>query len=82
MADRWQSRKAFVLVTATLVAAALSSGAAFLAAAPADPSAPGVVLGAEWQCSNMILFTSCTRVRHGEPVAQRVGQAAIPARRV
>jgi hypothetical protein len=78
MTRRWQ---AFVLIMAVLFAAALTSGAAFLSVASVGQPATGV-LGAEWKCRNMMLFTSCTRVRHAEPTAQRVGRDAIRAERV
>jgi hypothetical protein len=81
MADRRQIHLALV-VTASLLAATVTAGAGFLAVAAADQSGAAALLGAEWQCSNMMLFTSCTRVRHIEPAAQRMGRDIARVRRV
>jgi hypothetical protein len=83
MADRRQIHKALVLAAGLLAATAtLTAGAAFLSVAPADQSEATAVLGAEWQCRNMMLFTSCTRARHIEPAAQRLGRDMARVRRV
>ena len=81
MADRRQTRKAFVLMI-TLLAAAVIAGAAQLSVLPVGEPAATAILGAEWQCSNMVLFTSCTRVRQLQPAAQRMGRDAHRVRPV
>ena len=80
MADRRQIRKtfvqafvqAFVLLAAFVAVAVVAGAASFSAVAVDEPAA--AILGVEWQCSNMVLFTSCTRVRHLQPAAQRMGR--------
>ncbi|MGA7810724.1 hypothetical protein [Bradyrhizobium sp.] len=75
MADTRQTHTAFVLTAVILVAAAIGGIASF-SAVPADEPADIAILGAGWQCSNMVLFTSCTRVRHLQPAAHRMGRDA------
>lgn len=62
---------------AFVVAAAISLGAmGYLSLAIAWPRPVASVLGPEWQCHRVTVFTSCTRVEQVEPAAERLGKDA------
>jgi len=64
-----------------VVIVALACAAAFVpfGLTRAQPS-PNVALGAEWQCSKMLIMTSCTRVVRALPVTDRPHNAMCTRR--
>ena len=63
----WRTPRAFVLIVAALVCAAVLASVAL--AYPRTISNPA--LGAEWQCRKAIFLTTGSRVSRFEPAAHR-----------
>ena len=74
----WTPRK-----LAFVVAAAISLGlTGVFSVALAYPRPVVSALGPEWECHRIAILTSCTRLEHVQPVADRTGKAIAMRRGV
>ena len=72
------TRKQLALIAAT---AAFASAAAWLSLGSTQAS-PNSSLGPDWQCSRTALIvTTCSRIRHAEPVVRNIKPAIHGARK-
>jgi hypothetical protein len=76
MTGTWRTRKARMLVLATL--ASMVALGTFALAYPKPISVPA--LGAGWQCRATAFSTSCTKVQRAVPAAHLLGKTAIHLR--